>query len=207
MTIDVSLKAEIVAVLGASGSGKSSYMKAELRREKPRRLLIYDPDGEYPTFGRQVSKLADVQSVLHQASGGKGFKLVFRPHADPVKARKQFDMLCRLVFEAGDMRYLVDELADVTTPSWSPPGWSMVTRRGRKRGIRIFGAAQRPANIDKNFLGNCSRVRSGRLMYEDDAKAVSKVLGVPPGEMLALAPLHFIEREPPGEAVRGVIVI
>lgn len=205
MTVNVTLKAEIEAVIGASGSGKSAYIKGEIRRRKPKRLLIYDPEGEYAAFGRQVSKMSEVHSILLQAQGGKGFKVVFCPHADPKKAAAQFNLLCRLAFEAGHMLFVAEELADVTTPSHAPAGWSMMTRRGRKRGVSIIGATQRPANIDKNFLGNCSAVRSGRLMYEEDARAVAKVLGVDYRDFLSMEPLHFVRREPPGEAVRGVM--
>lgn len=205
MTIDVSRKAEIIAVMGASGSGKSAYIKGEIRRRKAKRLMIYDPEGEYTAFGRVVTSLADVHSVLMQADGGKPFKLVFKSHADPARAVKQFDMLCRLAFEAGDLLFVAEELADVTTPSRAPVGWSMMTRRGRKRGCEIIGASQRPANIDKNFLGNCTAVRSGRLLYEEDAKAVAKVLGIAHADLLALESLHYVSRRPPEPAERGVL--
>lgn len=205
MAVDVTLKAEIVAVLGASGSGKSAYIKGEIRRRRPARSIIYDPEGEYLAFGRRVESLAAVHSVLIQAAGGKPFKLVFAPHADPAKAIKQYDMLCRMAFFAGDVLFVAEELADVTTPQRAPVGWSMVSRRGRKRGVEVIGASQRPANIDKNFLANCSRVRSGRLLYEADARAVGAVLGVDWRELLALPPLHYFEREAPAPAVRGVL--
>lgn len=201
--IDVSAKAEIIAVMGASGAGKSTYMKRELRRRKPARLLIYDPDEEYLAFGRKVETMADLLSVLKMCGTSRPFRLVFVPHADPEIAKRQFNVLCRAAFEVGNLTLKVDELAGVTTPSWAPPGWKMVSTRGRKRGIVIYGAAQRPANIDKDFLGNASKVRSGRLMYEDDAKAVAKVLGVDKSVFLDMAPLAYIEREPPGKAVRG----
>lgn len=197
--IDVSRAAEIVAVMGGSGSGKSTYMKGEMRRRKPPRLLIYDPDGEYSAFGRQVTRVSDVVDVLRQCAGGKPFRLVFNPSADPARSMRQFDVICKAAFAAGDLLFLVDELADVTTPSRAPVGWSMLTRRGRKRGCIIYGAAQRPANIDKNFLGNCSRVRSGRLIYEDDARAVARVLGVQYERVMVLPPLTQLERVAGGE--------
>lgn len=205
MAIDVTQAARIEAVLGASGSGKSAYIKAEIRARKPPRLLIYDPEGEYLAFGRAVSSLADVHSVLAQAGPAGKFKLIFRPHADPARAVKQFDFLCRMAFEAGNLLYIAEELADVTTPSRAPVGWSMMSRRGRKRGCHVIGASQRPANIDKNFLGNCTSVRSGRLLYEADARAVGAVLGVPFGDLLALESLHYVARKPPEPAVRGVL--
>lgn len=205
MAIDVTLEASIEAVIGASGSGKSAYIKGEIRRRKPRRLLIYDPEGEYAKFGRVVSHLEDVHKVLTQAGPAKPFKLVFAPHADPGRAVKQFELLCRIAFHTGNLLLIAEELADVTQPQKAPVGWSMISRRGRKRGVQVIGATQRPASIDKTFLGNCTQVRAGRLLYEEDARAVGKVLGVPHLELLSLAPLHYIQRRPPEPAERGVL--
>lgn len=205
MSIDVRRGASIEAVLGSTGSGKSAYIKRELRERKPDRLLIYDPEGEYTTFGRQVRRLSDVLSVLRKAGPEGKFRLVFDPHADPATAVKQFEALCRIAFHGGNLLFVAEELADVTEPQRAPVGWSMLTRRGRKRGVSIIGASQRPASIDKTFLGNATKVRSGRLLYEQDARAVARVLGVDHAELMALESLHYIEREPPEEARRGVL--
>lgn len=210
MAIDVSLDADITAVMGATGSGKSIFIKSELRRRKPKRLLIYDPEGEYLAFGRQVEKLSDVLSVLLQCGSEKPFKLVFVPHADPARAEKQFELLCRAAFHTGRLLLVAEELADVTKPTYAPVGWGMASRRGRKRGVSIIGASQRPAQVDKAFLSGCTRVRCGRLLYEDDARAMAKVLGLGNEgirELMGLESLHFIERVMPGEAVRGVMKI
>lgn len=204
MAIDVTREASIEAVLGSSGSGKSAYIKAELRRRKPARLLIYDPEGEYSKAGRVVSRLSDVQSVLVKAGAGP-FRLVFEPHADPARAVVQFEALCRLAFHAGGLLFVAEELADVTQPTKAPVGWSMLTRRGRKRGVSIIGASQRPASIDKTFLGNCTTVRAGRLLYEADARAVGLVLGVDHADLMALESLHYVQRSPPAPAERGVL--
>jgi len=203
--VDVTLSASIEAVLGSSGSGKSAYIKREIRDRKAARLIVYDPEGEYATFGRVVDSLRDVQSVLVKAGSAKAFRLVFSPHADPARAIVQFEALCRLAFHAGNLLFVAEELADVTQATKAPVGWSMLTRRGRKRGVSIIGASQRPASIDKTFLGNCSKVRSGRLLYEADARAVGAVLGIDHGELLALESLHYVARVPPEPAERGVL--
>ena len=203
--IDVSRVAEIVAIMGATGAGKSTYIKGELRRRKPRRLMIYDPDEEYGEFGRIVSKLSDVLAVLKAAGTEKGFRLVFRPSADPSKATGQFEALCRMCFHATGITFVAEELADVTTPSRAPVGWSMLSRRGRKRGMVLFGASQRPASIDKTFLGNATRVRVGVLAYEEDAKVCARVLLCDPAELMALPPLHYVERERGKETTRGAM--
>jgi hypothetical protein len=131
-------------------------------------------------------------------------RTVFVPSPDPATAVKQFDTICRIAFHWERCTFIVDELKSVTSPSRSPVGWGMLTGRGRKRGIVIYGLSQRPASIDKDFLGNCNYVRSGRLTYSEDQRAVARVLGVPESEIGALPDLGWIRRDmATGETRRG----
>lgn len=200
----VEATAHIEAVLGASGSGKSSYVKGEVRRDKPARLLVFDPDAEWGEFGRQFTSVQDVINAFRAAGQDGPARVVFVPSPDPKTAVTQFDVICRIAFAAERLTFVVDELKLVTTPSRSPVGWGMLTGRGRKRGIRIYGLSQRPASIDKDFLGNCSFVRTGRLMYDDDAKAVARCVRTTPDELLELADLAWVRRDcRTGEIKRG----
>lgn len=191
----VEAKAHIEAVLGATGSGKSSYVKALMRKKPPKRLLVFDPEGEWGEFGRVTTSLQDVIAACEAAGAGGALRIVFVPSPDPATAVRQFDVFCRIAFHAERLTFIVDELKLVTTPSRSPVGWGMLTGRGRKRGIVIYGLSQRPASIDKDFLGNCNFVRTGRLTYAEDQRAVARVLGVPESEIGALPDLGWIRRD------------
>jgi Helicase HerA, central domain len=203
-TYGVAAKAHIEAVLGASGSGKSSYVKSLMQRKLPQRLIVFDPEGEWGEFGTVTNRLDDVLQGA-KAAGQKGpMRTVFVPSPDPATAVKQFDTICRIAFHWERCTFIVDELKSVTSPSRSPVGWGMLTGRGRKRGIVIYGLSQRPASIDKDFLGNCNYVRSGRLTYSEDQRAVARVLGVPESEIGALPDLGWIRRDmATGETKRG----
>jgi hypothetical protein len=203
-TYGVAAKAHIEAVLGASGSGKSSYVKSLMRRKLPARLIVFDPEGEWGEFGTETNRLDDVLQGA-KAAGQKGpMRTIFVPSPDPATAVKQFDTICRIAFHWERCTFIVDELKSVTSPSRSPVGWGMLTGRGRKRGIVIYGLSQRPASIDKDFLGNCNYVRSGRLTYSEDQRAVARVLGVTESEIGALPDLGWIRRDmATGETKRG----
>ncbi|WP_230946878.1 helicase HerA domain-containing protein [Burkholderia stagnalis] len=200
----VGAKAHIEAVLGATGSGKSSYVKGLMERAKPRRLIVFDPDGEWGAFGTVVRRVGDVLEGFKASHPASPCRAVFVPSPDPAVAVKQFDAICRIAFAAERLTFIVDELKSVTTPSRSPTGWGMLTGRGRKRGIVIYGLSQRPASIDKDFIGNCNFVRTGRLTYENDVKAVAKALHVDMGDIVALPDLGWIRRDmATGETTRG----
>lgn len=200
----VEAKAHIEAVLGATGSGKSSYVKRLMERAKPSRLIVFDPDQEWGAFGTPVGRVSDVLDGFKAAHPDGACRVVFQPSPDPAVAVRQFDAICRVAFAAERLTFIVDELKSVTTPSRSPVGWGMLTGRGRKRGIVIYGLSQRPASIDKDFLGNCNFVRTGRLTYDNDVKAVARALRVPEDDIASLPDLGWIRRDmATGEVTRG----
>lgn len=190
----VGAKAHIEAVLGSSGSGKSHYVKGQIERQKPSRLIVFDPDDEWGDFGTRTGRVQDVLGGFEAAGQTGPCRTVFVPSPDPVTAVKQFDFICRVAFFAERCTFVVDELKSVTTPSRSPVGWGQLTGRGRKRGIIIYGLSQRPASIDKDFLGNCNFVRSGRLNYRKDALNVADYVGTTPAELQKMPDYAWIMR-------------
>lgn len=184
-------KASITAVMGASGSGKSLFIKQELARTRPARLIVWDPLGEYAAHGQVMHLL----SHALQAASAKSFAIVFRPVADQRQAQGQFNVLCQIAYAAGNLTFVAEELAFVTSASWAPAGWSALTLKGRHKGLRIYGASQRPASIDKNFFGNASRIRTGRLNFARDITTLADVLAVPRDQIHALKPLEWIDRD------------
>ena len=198
----VANQAVIVAVMGASGSGKSTYIKQQIRRGKPTRLIIFDPMGEYGEIAQPVNSLHQ----LAKAAKGQKFRLAFKPDAG--KAEAQFNLLCKIAYAAGECWLVVDELAIVTKPGSAPPGWADCSMRGRHKGLTVIGASQRPASIDKHFFGNATQIRTGRLNFAADIKVLANVLHVDQVEISQLKPLEYIERQmQTGQIGRGKIKI
>ncbi len=197
-------KAQIVAVMGASGSGKSTFLKQTIRKTLPKRLLIWDPMTEYGDLGEPTRTLSDVMAKMRDPV----FCIDFIPAADPEQMRKQFDLFCQLAFAAGNLTLIVEELAFVTSPSFAPPGWAAVTLKGRHKGLKVYGASQRPASIDKHFFSNATTVRTGRLNYAADIKTLANVLSIVPDQVQSLLPLEYLERDmSTGKVTAGTIKI
>lgn len=186
--INVNHKADIRAILGASGTGKSHYLKAELAKQK--RAMVWDMEDEYDHI--QAVKLQDLPAHLHRAGKGNIAVRVI-PSTDYDLRQAQFDIFCRAAMAVGDLTMLAEELRFVTKASWAPAGWASVVLRGRKRGLRVIGASQRPASIDKDFLSNATYIRCGALGYPEDRKAVAAVMGTDPRYIEALEGFEAIE--------------
>ena len=195
--------ADIRAVMGSSGSGKSAYVKQELRGLQPARLLVFDPMAEYGDFAKAAPSMS---ALVRTAARSKTFALRWVPRGDNKARMAQFRALCALAFVLGDLTLVVEELQTVTLPAYAPPEWSDCTLRGRHKGLRIFGIAQRPAGVDKNFFGNATVTRTGRLNYDDDIRTMANVLRVSIDEIQALPELAYIERNMrTGVHARGMI--
>ncbi len=182
-------QASIVAVLGSTGSGKSTFIKQGLKAKKPARLIIWDPMSEYGDFGQVTSSAAE----LVKLAGAKRFAIVFRPGLDTKRLAPKFDLVCKAAYAAGETTLIVEELKLVTTPSYAPMPWVQCSIQGRHVGMRIIGTSQCPAHIDKDFLGNATLIRCGMLGYPEDIRAVAAAMRLKPADLEPLKPLEFVE--------------
>ncbi|KDP85616.1 hypothetical protein CF70_013040 [Cupriavidus sp. SK-3] len=192
--------ARIIGVMGASGSGKSRWLKGTLARGNPAKLLIWDPLNEYEQ-GRIITDLRELVETLGALEPGDPFKLTYRPGPDMSTYAKKFDTFCALAFVIEGVCVVIEELADVTSPSWAPPAWSRLSRQGRHKGMTIFAASQRPTLMDKTFLGNCTMIHCSRLNDENDVKTMRRYLGVSEEQVRGMVAdkdsgrFDFIERD------------
>lgn len=185
-------KANIIAVMGATGSGKSTFVKQLIA--EARRLLVWDAMSEY-SQGEVVSSMSALHVALSNAGRTKPFRIVFRPTFDDTIRQRQFEVFCSLAHAVGSLTLVVEELRFVTTPSRAPAAWAKVTMTGRHKGLRVIGISQRPASIDKDFLGNATLIRTGRLVYPEDVRAVAKAMRITENDIQALQPLDWIEKD------------
>jgi hypothetical protein len=187
-------KASIHAVIGASGSGKTSHVMECIKRGKPGRLLVWDTKGEFARekYAEPVYSIAEISRRLIKAGDRGGFKLAYQPGGDDKRMKLDFSRLCLLSFHAKNNWLIAEELAEVTGPNWAPEGWRKATTQGRSEGLTIYGMSQAPAWIDKYFFGNCSTIRTGRLVFEEHAKTMARALGVSVAEVQSLEDGQYI---------------
>jgi hypothetical protein len=201
------LDAQIWGVMAASGSGKGVWIKAQIKKLKPTRLVIWDYKDEYRELAPKLTtSLATVRADMLKAgdTGAMRIRYKCKPGTAAKQIMKEFEALCRLVQAWGSCVFLAEELANVTTPGWAPPAWREMTTGGRHEGIHIIGVAQNPALIDKTFLSNCSMIHVGPLREHHHRQTVARSMDVPIEEITALVKFQWIERhQETREVVRG----
>lgn len=194
---------KIEAYVGGSGSGKGVSIVARLEELKPARLLVWDPRGEYAKHARAYYSLAALVKAFQKAAGSP-IKARFVPGGN-VNLQEAFDLVCKLAFNAGEIVFLGEELSDVTTASYAPPAWRQVITQGRHRALHVIGSVQRPALVDKSFLGNCTYIRCFTMRWDDDRRAMAKALDVPQAlidaletvedEARGVTTINYVERD------------
>lgn len=192
MAVDTSLKANITVVCGGSGSGKSAWVKQQIK--KAPRVIVWDVDDEY---GADVAGMERYESLADLAAELKTRKRGRFCYVGPVG---DFALWCRLAFAWGNCVAVAEELAGVTSPAKAPEGWHTLVSRGRKRGITIYGVTQRPSESDKTIMGNATVKHVGLLPRAKDRKYMADEMDIPQTTLDQLQPLEWVEKE--GQAVR-----
>lgn len=197
--------ARVYAVLGATGAGKTVWIRQQLARSKPARLLIWDPKptSEYSDLGQVYDSRLMLAAACRDAGARGGLRAIYRPGLDMSAFGNRFDWFCRLGYAWGRCTIVAEELAHVTKPGWSPDGWLVLVTMGRSEGVTVYGASQRPALVDKTFLSNASLVHCGRLGTRSDRATMADVLDCDQADLAMLQPLEYIERSDTGSVTRG----
>lgn len=195
-------EARIWAALGASGSGKGLWVKSKLRELKPRRLIVWDYMSEYQEFtGEQPdapsrATLDDVRKAMIRAGKDGALRIRYEPRgASQKQAYKEFEALCNMVYAWGNCTFVVEELANVTMPSWAPWAWGKMSTSGRHKLVHIIGCTQSPAFIDKKFLGNCTLVHVGPLGEDEHRRSAAKSMNLPQAMLDELVQFQWVEKD------------
>lgn len=191
--------AQIWAVFGASGTGKGAWLKQQLRKLKPAKLLIWDanadavPEDPAYEYGEFAQRVPD-HHALERGIKAARFRLRYVPQRDKKKRDAEFAFFCAKAWDAGPGTVVVvEELSQVTQASSAPENWKRLTNAGRHRGMHVIGVSQFPAQVDKSLMGNATLIHTGHLPNKAHRQAVAVEMDCDPEVIRALADLDFVE--------------
>ncbi|MCD6576318.1 MAG: DUF87 domain-containing protein [Nanoarchaeota archaeon] len=194
---DVAIEAEDLVtgrtcVIGQSGSGKS-YTIAVICEELAKNNLgfcIVDTEGEYFSLKEKYQILwigsdercdIDISKVdfkkLAEKALKKNFPIIFDV-SEAEKPKEKVNQLLNAFYKASSklkQPYLIIiEEVDKFAPQKGEvlPSIEEISRRGRKRGLGLLIATQRPAFVNKDILSQCGNQIIGKLTIKNDIDAV-----------------------------------
>lgn len=207
-----------IGVWGASGSGKSSYVKKLIKARK--RLVIFDPLEEYGPELRIRSVVHSARDSLDQVRQAmvddwQGFRVAYVPPSD--KEPAALSALCKLLMAAqqpfkdgkskAGLTLVVEEMNlsfPVSGGAQKCPGFANVCSRGRHYGIEVIGVSQRIAEVATRFRNNCTETVVLRQKGPRDLDAAAAEIG---GDRAAVARLKNLDylHERHGNVTPGTI--
>jgi uncharacterized membrane protein YkoI len=186
------LVTERSAVIGQSGSGKS-YLVSVICEELAANDLgfaVIDTEGEYAGLPKRFPNIdsIDIESIAKDEEYihlliTKSKRVILDVSETEKKIINDFlDTIYQVatdLFREGQHKQnpflIVVEEADIYIPQQKRDGLEIlqvISRRGRKRGLGILLATQRPALVNKNVLSQCNNVFIGKLTLKNDIDSV-----------------------------------
>ncbi len=201
-----------IGVWGASGSGKSSYVKKKL--VTLRRVVVFDPLDEYSKL--KMKRCTTAQQVLEaMRSNWKYYRIAYVPPAG--KETRALSQLSKLLLQAQEvykttgkgqgMTLVVEEMNTCFSVNCSmkeAAGFAEICSRGRHFGIEVYGLSQRIAEVNTRFRGNCTESVVLRQQGKNDVEAATYVLGCDKPTVTALKNLEYLHSQN-GKITAGTI--
>lgn len=200
---DDSLPARHMLITGGTGSGKTTFVRKCADIQRCPRILLWDPDKSH--YALHIDNPRQYLNALRAGiRKGASFRLALSMEAN----ESNFDLFCNLVWAAAcasrPMVVVIEELAEVTNAGKARGTWQTLLNRGRKYGLQLVAISQRPQEIDKTTLTQCSTKVTGALDRHVDRQVMARELSTTPQEIERLRArndgrhLHYLVLKPGG---------
>lgn len=153
--IRISPEADHVFVSGQTRKGKTTFMRWLVEQLQPVRVIVVDPKGELSFPGVMPCRTPSELEVLLR--GRDAPPLV---HYIPASFnRDDLERASQIIWETtGPYILWLDDIAELTSPSWCPSGFRMAATQGAQLQKMVIAAAQRLAETHPVFRSQAEHI-------------------------------------------------
>jgi len=191
---------------GMSGSGKTTFVRQELRCRQPKRQILWDPDEDHHAIHIR-SRARFARELAKAYRSGQPFRLALVCQATETNFEWWAGCIRELLDARRPILVVAEEISDVTRTAKAPPNWGTLARRGRKWGCDVIATTQRPQEADKTIVTQAGTIWCGFLKRPQDRQAMASELDVPVSRIEQLKRLEYLRRDMPEPAQHGRLKI
>lgn len=189
---------DCILVMGRRGCGKS-YLAKKLQELWPRRF-IFDPLLEYQDNELSVYSFHEFCEIISRlkAENKEQFELIIKFDVESEVSISEFNEMLRLCYYFGNAQIVIEEIQNFSSPHDLPHWLRNCLLTGRHQNIALLFTTQRPGELNKTILSQCSHIFCGSIVEGNDLRYISGFLRQDAQKLINLPDRRFIYFGPHG---------
>lgn len=188
-------EALVKLIFGVRGEGKTFYAKSQLRNVP--RYIVYDPLAQYGDCGVCLETFDEFKKFLLANYRKAAMRAVYQP----VTPETDFETVCELVYDLGNITYVVEEIGFFIGSMSLGFNLANIIQRGRHRNINFVGINQRPFGIPRILTSQAKEIVSFRQREPRDIEYFREFIGDEADKILTLPKYHHLRWTYDGNAI------
>jgi hypothetical protein len=177
--------------MGRRGCGKS-YLCKKIQSVWPRRIII-DSLSEY-TEGDIVFNFFEFTEKLkyYKANNISQFEIVYQFDPENELSEEEFNQIMRVSYYFGNVQVVIEECQLYSNPHKMPKWLKNSLLTGRHQNMSLLFTTQRPAELHKTILSQCTHIFCGQILEGNDLRYLSSFLGRESDKLPTLPERNFL---------------
>lgn len=184
-----------IAILGRSGSGKT-FLSRTIQKIYPR-VLVIDFMREY-SDGDVVTSFQEFSEKLlaFKTERRKRFRLIFQFPPAETEVELIFDHILKTAYAAGNLLVVIEEVQMYSHSHHLGHWLRQCLLTGRHRNLALIFTTQRPGELHKTILSQCSHIFCGQIHEKNDLKYLDNYFYKDAEKLQKLQPQFFLYWRP-----------
>jgi hypothetical protein len=182
---------DCILIMGRRGCGKS-YLCKKIQSVWPRRIII-DSLSEY-TEGDIVFNFFEFTEKLkyYKANNISQFEIVYQFDPENELSEEEFNQIMRVSYYFGNVQVVIEECQLYSNPHKMPKWLKNSLLTGRHQNMSLLFTTQRPAELHKTILSQCTHIFCGQILEGNDLRYLSSFLGRESDKLPTLPERNFL---------------
>lgn len=183
---------EVVGILGMRGSGKT-HLSRKIQSVYPR-VIVLDVLAEYKNEEENTARTFEEFAQKLIASKDKNtFRIIVQFDFANADAEELAEETIRLAYARGSVLLVLEEVQYHASVHHMPRSLKRALLTGRHRDLAIVATSQRPGEVHKTLISQCSKLYLGRMYEYNDIRYLASILGPEAKSLMELPERDFIE--------------